>query len=256
MKISALAFVLGILLACGPLQGQAPDTLTQESILINDEVVVKKWHKTPTAKALKPAIYLVGAGLFLTGRNKFFLNKYEIRDDRNRVLPEFSTDVDDYLQFAPIPAVYGLELLGAEPKNNLANRTVLIIKSELLMMAMVYPLKNLSKVLRPDDSNHHAFPSGHTAQAFTAATFIHKEYGHLSPWYSIVAYTTASSVAVFRVLNNKHWVSDVIAGAGVGILATNLAYLTHQFKWGKQKKLSLMPAYSGGNFMLAARIQL
>ena len=46
------------------------------------------------------------------------------------------------------------------------------------MSAVVYTLKNTTDVPRPDNSTYNSFPSGHTAQAFVAATFLHKEYGH------------------------------------------------------------------------------
>ncbi|HTJ49908.1 MAG TPA: phosphatase PAP2 family protein, partial [Cyclobacteriaceae bacterium] len=75
-------------------------------------------------------------------------------------------------------------------------------------------------------------------QAFAAATFLAKEYGHKNILYSIGAYTVATGVAACRVLNNRHWLSDVIAGAGIGILSTNIVYATHQYKWGKSKKIS------------------
>lgn len=56
------------------------------------------------------------------------------------------------------------------------------------------------------------------------ATMLHKEYGHRSPWYSIGAYTVATVTGVTRQLNNRHWMSDVMVGAGIGILATEFGY--------------------------------
>ena len=48
------------------------------------------------------------------------------------------------------------------------------------------------------------------------------------------------------MLNNKHWLPDVLAGAGIGILSVNLADLTHQNKWPFwKKKMNVMPTYSG-----------
>lgn len=56
------------------------------------------------------------------------------------------------------------------------------------------------------------------------ATMLHKEYGHRSPWYSIGGYTLATLTGVTRQLNNRHWMSDVMVGAGIGILATEFGY--------------------------------
>lgn len=96
--------------------------------------------------------------------------------------------------------------------------------SVALMAASVNLIKSTSKVMRPDGSNNHSFPSGHTATAFMCATMLHKEYGCVSPWYSIGGYVVATATGVSRILNNKHWISDVLVGAGIGILSTELGY--------------------------------
>jgi membrane-associated phospholipid phosphatase len=160
--------------------------------------------------------------------------------------------VDNYLQYAPIVAAYGLSWMGFKPVNDFANRTVLLVKSELIMMAMVIPLKKITAVPRPDTGAPNSFPSGHTAQVFAAATFLHKEYGKRYPLISVLGYATATSVGVLRVMNNRHWVSDVLAGAGIGILSTNLAYATHRYRWGKKHPhlagMTLAPSYSQKSF--------
>ena len=96
-------------------------------------------------------------------------------------------------------------------------------------------IKNLVARTRPFDVNtavqllvakprDYSFPSGHTATAFMAATMFHKEYGIRSPWYSVAGYTIATATAYSRLLNNRHWISDVLAGAGIGIISTELGY--------------------------------
>ena len=79
--------------------------------------------------------------------------------------------------------------------------------------------------LRPDGSRHNSFPSGHTAMAFSSATILHREYGHLSPWVSVAGYSVATVTGISRMLNNRHWLTDVLVGASVGILGTELGYL-------------------------------
>ena len=48
---------------------------------------------------------------------------------------------------------------------------------------------------------------------------------------------------IMRVAKNAHWISDVIAGAGFGILSTELVYLTHQYKWDNEhiKNFDIFP---------------
>ncbi len=206
----------------------------------------QKTQKTSWKKNLAAPVFLISAGLLATTDNDI-INKYEVNEERNEWTPQFHTHVDDYLQYAPIVAVYGLNAAGIKGEHDFVNRTLLLIKAELIMTAIVWPLKKLTTVPRPDTGTPNSFPSGHTAQAFAAATFLHKEYGKEHPLYSVLAYGSATAVGVLRVMNNRHWVSDVLVGAGIGILATNLAYITHQNKWGKNHKqfsgMMITPTY-------------
>ncbi len=56
------------------------------------------------------------------------------------------------------------------------------------------------------------------------ATMLAKEYGYKSPWIGIGAYTVATATGMMRMANNKHWLSDVLTGAGIGIISTELGY--------------------------------
>ncbi|HEY8934166.1 MAG TPA: phosphatase PAP2 family protein [Cyclobacteriaceae bacterium] len=208
----------------------------------------KKWKRS---EWIVPISLITTGGIIAAnkGANEYFFNNHEVREERNNHFKNFSTHADNYLQYAPAAAVFALRLGGIKGKHDIANQTALFIKSELLMTAIVFPTKKIVGEPRPDTGAKNSFPSGHTAQAFAAATFLAKEYGHKNILYSIGAYTVATGVAAFRVLNNRHWLSDVIAGAGVGILSTNIVYATHQYKWGKSKKtarngtLSVTPTY-------------
>jgi PAP2 superfamily len=201
------------------------------------------------SKALKKSL-AIPATLILVGiytiTDNDIINQYEINEERNEWMPKFHHRADDYLQYVPIAAVYGLNLMGIEGKNNFGNRTALLIKTELIVATLTFSLKKITAVPRPDTYQPTSFPSGHTAQAFAAATFMHKEYGSRNIWYSVGAYSIASCIGVMRVLNNRHWTSDVLVGAGIGILSTNLAYLTHQYKWGKRNRhVTVLPTWHG-----------
>ena len=69
-----------------------------------------------------------------------------------------------------------------------------------------------------------SFPSGHTFTAFTGAEILRREYGEEYPWIAVAGYAVAVTVAAMRVYNNRHWLGDVCAGAGLGILSVTLAY--------------------------------
>jgi len=139
----------------------------------------------------------------------------------------YSGNADDYIQYAPGVAVYALNAFGVKGKNNFGNRTAIVIKSLLLNDLMVSSLKKWVDSDRPNGEPH-SFPSGHTSTAFALAQFMHHEYGDRSIWFSIGAYSCATTVGIMRVAKNAHWISDVVAGAGFGMLSTELVYLTHQ----------------------------
>jgi membrane-associated phospholipid phosphatase len=204
-----------------------------------------KWYKTRVVKASIAPVILIGYGVSTIKGNGIY-SSYDAQKDLQRGFAGYDTDVDDYLQFVPYAELALLNLLKIKCQNDFINTGLLILKSQIVMTAIVFPLKSITKIQRPDGSDFHSFPSGHTAQAFVAASIIHKEFRHRSQWYGIGAYAIATSVGFFRMANNKHWQSDVFAGAGIGILSSHIAYLTHRYKWGR-KGTCLMPSFYNGS---------
>jgi hypothetical protein len=134
------------------------------------------------------------------------------------------TNIDNYLQYVPAVAVYGLNAVGIKGKHNFRDRTIIYAMSTVITTAIVGTTKKITGEWRPDESNSLSFPSGHTATAFAAAEFLRKEYKDVSIWYGVGGYAVAAVTGYLRIYNNKHWLSDVIAGAGVGIFSTDISY--------------------------------
>jgi len=162
--------------------------------------------------------------LFLTASAATWGERKEIREMRNRYIPNFKVPYDNYLQYAPAAAVYGLKLGGVKGRNNVGRATLSYASSLAIMGILVNTIKYTAKVERPDGSSNNSFPSGHTSMAFTNASFLHKEYGIVNPAYSIGGFAASTFTGIGRNLNNRHWISDVLAGAGIGILSTELGY--------------------------------
>ena len=135
-----------------------------------------------------------------------------------------------------------MKVCGVESRSSWGRMLVSDAFSAGLMAAAVNSLKYSFRVMRPDGSTRNSFPSGHTATAFMTATMLHKEYGHRSPWYSIGGYTLATLTGVTRQLNNRHWMSDVMVGAGIGILATEFGYFLADLIF-KEKGLKVRETY-------------
>jgi membrane-associated phospholipid phosphatase len=196
-------------------------------------------------RGLKP--WFAPALLMSTGTALHFATntKNNARDFMQENLA-YDGSVDDYLQYAPGVAVYAFNVFGLKGKNNFGNRTALLAKSFLLNGLITDRLKYWINEPRPNGGVR-SFPSGHTSKAFMFAHFMHKEFGELSPWYSIGAYSVATTVGYMRVAKSAHWISDVLMGAGIGIFSTELVYLTHQYKWDNDhlKRFDIFPFQLG-----------
>ena len=206
----------------------------------------------------------VGAPLILTG----VIMKGEdthFRSLRNDYMKSFHRPFDNYTQFLPGAVMLGLKAAGVDSRCSWSRMLVSDAFSVAIMGTVVNTMKNTTHVTRPDGSNNHSFPSGHTATAFMTATMLTKEYGHISPWIGIGAYTIASSTGLMRMANNKHWLSDVLTGAGIGILSTEFGYyiadllfkdkgvrhLSQDESFNKYDKPTFMGLYLGVNIPLS-----
>lgn len=151
--------------------------------------------------------------------------KRAFRSARFSLDKNWKTEIDNYTQFSPYAVAVGLKALGYDGRSSWDRLAVSALASNAVMALAVNATKYSVKEMRPDNSTRNSFPSGHTATAFVAATVLHKEYGLTrSPWFSVGGYAVAMSTGFMRVLNNRHWISDVMAGAGIGILSTELGY--------------------------------
>ena len=131
---------------------------------------------------------------------------------------------DDVLEHLPMAAAFALKAAGADNDHTWPPFLCGAALSYALTAGVTYSLKHTIHERRPDGTDHRSLPSGHAAFAFSGATVLHKEFGHLSPWVSVAGYAVATATAVDRVCRNRHHWYDVVAGAGVGVLSTELSY--------------------------------
>jgi hypothetical protein len=200
-------------------------------------------------RALATPTALVATGLIVKNHNESIQKYFTRAAERRERGPKAPSNISDYTQFAPMGLVFVMTAMNNKGEHKLLQQLSLAAQSEALMIAMVRPLKALTKEMRPDGGPH-SFPSGHTAQAFMAATLLHKEYGKKSVWYSVAGYTMATAVGSCRMMSNRHWASDVFVGAGLGILSTNLVYLGHKHR--KTNKMTV--AASGTGFYMSMKL--
>ncbi|AZA83734.1 PAP2 family protein [Chryseobacterium lactis] len=220
--------------------------------------IIRDSLSTPTPFKLKPRQFIIPGVLITYGvlatETKWF--KKINFDTRNEIMedhPTFGTSIDNYTQFLPGAAVFALQAFGIKGQSSVKKELIVYAMSIGISTAIVIPTKKLTHQERPDGSNNQSFPSGHTALAFASAEFLRREYWNVSPWIGVAGYVVATGTGILRMYNNKHWLGDVAAGAGVGILSTTLSYwLYDKIHIGKNKnnQVHLFPGYSDKQFSI------
>ncbi|HHH53982.1 MAG TPA: phosphatase PAP2 family protein [Bacteroidetes bacterium] len=200
-------------------------------------------------KVLFPSA-LIASGIILTD------SKTEQRI-QNNVLEitgnSFHNPIDDYLQFVPIVELYVADALKVKAKNHWFDQSKYLFISNLLSTGISQVIKRTVLKIRPDNSPY-SFPSGHTTIAFTNATVLYNEFKETSPILAYSGFIFSGTTGVFRVLNNRHWVSDVLTGAGLGILVTELVYYFEPLKnfnpLKNTNKITLIPHINNQNYSI------
>ncbi len=185
-------------------------------------------------KVILPASLIFG-GALISGSG---LEKNFHKDVRNVVGNDFSFAIDDYARYAPIFEMYIADISGVKSKNHWfdqsKNLTIAIIVSDFI----TFRLKEWIDKRRPNGGDDlQSFPSGHTSFVFTNAGVLYQEFIDTSPYFAYSGYAIATTTGAFRIMNNAHWISDVLVSAGIGIIVTQLVYLFDPIiKWNPFKK--------------------
>ena len=218
---------------------------------------IVKQHDYRALKYIAPTAFVM-YGVISLGESQIRDLDISTRNEIKEDYPSFITHIDDYLKFVPLGAVYGLDAIGVKARHNTLDQTAIMFISLGINTTVVTELKKVTNRLRPDGTSYNSFPSGHTATAFAAAEFLNQEFKGSSRWYGYGGYLVAAATGVLRVYNNRHWVSDVVAGAGFGILATKFTYFIYphvkkMLSPLTKKNIFLSPGYQQGLAMVNLR---
>jgi len=189
------------------------------SFNISEAGMIKKRSINGKSFLLPGGLILTGALLFDSQFNKDFQKKVTPNDLSRKI------HIDNYLQYTPAGFTIFLETAGLKGTHTPLQTTMIYAMSNVILNAVVIPTKHFSHELRPDSSDYYSFPSGHTTEAFASAELMRLEYRETQPWLGVAGYLMAATTGYLRMYNNKHWLSDVITGAGIGIASTRLSYL-------------------------------
>jgi hypothetical protein len=219
-KIISIAVVfLSQFAAAQNSSGQSADTTSEPSLLQH-----RKWYQTNAFKISAVPALLIGYSITIRDDHGLYSSQdaYDYVQEHH---PGFHTTIDNYLTAAPAVMMYSLDWAGVQSRNSWMNQTLILTMSLATNALLTWSTKELTNVERPDGSDDLSYPSSHTSVSFTLAEVLHQEFKEKSVWISVSGYLLASSVGAMRILNNRHWLSDVVAGAGFGIFSAKLTYL-------------------------------
>jgi hypothetical protein len=226
-----IAFIF-TLTQSSPVDGQVQDSLRSRKLLY---------------RSIVPTVF-IGTGILING-SQF---EHDLQQNiLSRVGDDFSSDIDDYFQYAPIAELYLADVIGVKSKNHWFDQTKYLLISNLITAGITQGLKYITLKPRPNGAPY-AFPSGHTSFAFDNATVLFNEFYETAPLFACSGYAFATTTGIFRMLNNKHWISDVLVGAGIGIMVTELVYYFEPLKsfnpFRKSDSISFYPRIEGQTY--------
>jgi membrane-associated phospholipid phosphatase len=225
------------------------------SLLIHpDTLAISKPDSVPAAAPVKaryfrPAAIIVPSALLVYGWLKPVIPAIENLD--NQIMenvrtnhPDFSTSVDDYLQWLPSASIYAMDLAKVKTKHTFIEHLAIDAGSIIITGGAGFIMRKISGNMEVYNSYGSKFPSGHTANAFRGAEIVFQELKDTHRVLSYSGYLVASAVGVLRIYNKAHFLTEVLAGAGLGILSTKLTYLAFDKVKSHKKRKSLAPSLS------------
>lgn len=236
----------------------AQDDISQEdSFLIKDEeytsypAVEHSLYKFNPTQLIAPAVLLAGG---IIGVYELDNVKNSVRDHISGYKKGHTFKADDYIQYTTAAGYLGLGFIpGIKTRSDFRERLMAGVTAYAVMAVATNAMKYTFKHPRPGSGTRNSFPSGHSATAFTGAELMRIEYGN---YIGIAGYAVAVSVGFLRIYNDRHWITDVLGGAAIGILSARIGYWLIPFerklfkldkKKDQNKSLALLPMIGDTN---------
>lgn len=187
----------------------------------SDSLVIERQNNFQATQLIVPGT------LIALGASSFFLapmrdldhslqhNMLDLRGNHHRIA------LDEYLRFVPTALNISLYIIEKDHKYDIYDKALVKATSIASMYILTQGMKHAIKRTRPDGSDNHSFPSGHVATAFLGAESLRISHGN---WWGVAGYSVATTTAFLRMYNNRHWFSDVVTAAGIGVLSARIGY--------------------------------
>ena len=172
------------------------------------------FRRLPSSRS---AALLVIGGTFAAATHQFDRNVSFSLTGRSASEPAFAPGSilgGKEFQFGASLATYGLGRLTGN--NRLAQVGGNLLRAQIVAQTVTHGIKYSVRRMRPDGSTRNSFPSGHTSVTFASATVLHREFG----WKAgAPAYALATYIGWSRIEHKRHFASDVLFGAAIGLMA-------------------------------------
>lgn len=200
--------------------------------LLISNIVLSQKNNVIIPKTLNFKKAILPASIITLG---FILSKSTLEKDIHKnilktVKADYHTNIDDYLLLSPAAIAIGANLAGINAKNHWFDQGKNLFIATTGTYLITSGLKQLFNKNRPDLSNNKSMPSRHTSMSFAASTVLYEEYKSTNTTIAYSGFVTSSAVVYFRMATNKHWISDTLVGAGIGIAVAKLVYLIEPLK--------------------------
>ena len=238
-KVVCLIFILSTLLTTAKAQNTIDSLQVETFATKKEEMKIKQFIVPGTLITAGTAI----SGSLLERNIKNSMHDGSVNDIG------FALPIDDIIQYVPIAELYIADALGIKAKNHWFDQTKYLIIANAITAGVTQAGKYIINKERPNGADH-SFPSGHSSFSFTNASVLYFEFRESTPGFASSGYIITSLVAGLRVVNNRHWLSDVMVGSGLGILVTTMVYHYEPLKnWNPFKNtpnITFVPSYHNG----------
>lgn len=138
--------------------------------------------------------------------------------------PGFHTNADSYLMWVPSASLYVMDAFKVKTKHSFQEHLLVDAGSFILTGGIGYVMRKVTENIEEYNTQGTRFPSGHAANAFRGAEIVYQELKHSHKLFSYSGYLVATTVGALRIYNKNHLLTEVLAGAALGIFSTKITY--------------------------------
>jgi len=191
---------------------------------------------------LRPSVLIIPGAFLVYGGLKPVINAIPQLDENimNGIQEHhanFHSGAEDYIMWAPSASIYIMDALQVKTQHTFKDHLLIEGGSVLITGGLGLGMRIISGNIKVYNEGDTKFPSGHTANAFRGAEIFHQELKQKHPVISYGGYIIATGVGLLRIYGKQHYLTEVLAGAGLGILSTKITYWLFD-KIKKEKRLS------------------